>query len=56
MKPENFLLSDSLLTNMQVKIADFGLAKADIKFAYQSNRIGTPIFAAPEQAHKKQYA
>jgi serine/threonine protein kinase len=46
LKPENFLLTETL----QVKLADFGLAKRDMT---QSTLCGSPLYLAPEILSRK---
>lgn len=57
LKPENILLESSDLTNLVVKITDFGFAKCydPFKFDGLDDILGSPIYMAPEIVKKLKY-
>ena len=56
LKPANILLTNAREDCSTVKIVDFGLSAEQNWRLQHSERAGTPIYMAPEQATKKGYS
>jgi len=48
LKPENLLLSDNSISEANIKVADFGLARLLDEDTLASTTCGTPGYVAPE--------
>jgi calcium-dependent protein kinase len=56
-KPENLLLESKEITNMNIKITDFGFAKCYDPFNFEGldDVLGSPLYMAPEVVKKLKY-
>ena len=55
LKPENLLLKDKVVSEANLKVADFGLARLLAEDALASTTCGTPGYVAPEVLERKKY-
>lgn len=55
LKPENLLLSDNSISEANIKVADFGLARLLDEDTLASTTCGTPGYVAPEVLERKKY-